>query len=237
MTPEHRFTDKRRSALPEQPTESSTRPSAATVSDMAATPEVENDDDLIDSAIGSALEAASFGSPAEPAPKPSRAQKKAEKASAKAAQAAAPTGPAVPEGEQYLRLMADFENYRRRTAQQILDQQRYSSEAAARALLPVLDNLERGLEHAPENDEAQSFVEGVRMAARDFTAILEQLGVKPIEAVGTKFDPALHEAIGGEETNEYDVDTVTTELQRGWLLHDRVLRPAIVRIATPVTSE
>jgi len=134
--------------------------------------------------------------------------------------------------EKYLRLTADFENFKRRRAQEFVDISRYSSEAAARALLPVLDNLERALEHAPESEDAKPFVEGVRIAARNFVTTLEELGVKPIEAVGQPFDPTVHEAIGGEQSSDVEVDTVTTELQRGWKLHDRLLRPAIVRIAT-----
>jgi len=135
--------------------------------------------------------------------------------------------------QKYLRVTADFENFRRRRAQEFADLSRYSSEAAARALLPVLDNLERALEHAPESEDAKPFVDGVRIATRNFMSTLEELGVKPIEAVGRPFDPAVHEAIGGEDSDDVEVDTVTTEVQRGWKLHDRLLRPAIVRIATP----
>ena len=140
------------------------------------------------------------------------------------------------DGQRYLRLAADFENHRRRTAQQLLDQQRYSSETAARTLLPVLDNLQRALDHAPDDEQAQGFVDGVRMAVRDFEAQLAGLGVVPIESLGTRFDPSRHEAIGSEESHDVDEETVIDELQRGWMLHDRVLRPAVVRIATPAKS-
>jgi molecular chaperone GrpE len=139
--------------------------------------------------------------------------------------------------ERYLRLTADFENFKRRRAQEFVDQSRYASEAAARALLPVLDNLERALEHAPAAEEAEAFVEGVRIATRNFVSTLEELGVTPVDAVGKPFDPAVHEAIGGEDSTEVEVDTVTAEIQRGWKLHDRLLRPAIVRIATPAKED
>jgi molecular chaperone GrpE len=139
--------------------------------------------------------------------------------------------------EKYLRVTADFENFKRRRAQEFADLSRYSSEAAARALLPVLDNLERALEHAPESEDAKPFVDGVRIATRNFVTTLEELGVKPIEAVGQPFDPTVHEAIGSEDSADVEVDTVTTEVQRGWKLHDRLLRPAMVRIATPVKDE
>lgn len=134
---------------------------------------------------------------------------------------------------QYLRLAADFENFRRRSAQENLDRARYASESAAVALLPVLDNLQRAIQHAPEGDP---MVDGVRMVARQFEDALRSLGVTPIEAEGAPFDPAIHEAIGGEESPEVSQDTVLAVLQPGYRLHDRVLRPALVRVAHPVAG-
>jgi molecular chaperone GrpE len=134
---------------------------------------------------------------------------------------------------QYLRLAADFENFRRRRAQETLDRARYASEAAAVALLPVLDNLQRAIQHAPEGDP---MVDGVRMVARQFEDALAAIGVTAIEAEGQPFDPALHEAIGGEESPDVAEDTVVQVLQPGYRLHDRVLRPALVRVAHPVAG-
>jgi molecular chaperone GrpE len=134
---------------------------------------------------------------------------------------------------QYLRLAADFENFRRRSAQETLDRTRYASESAAVAVLPVLDNLQRAIQHAPEGDP---MVDGVRMVARQFEDALRSMGVTAIEAEGQPFDPALHEAIGGEESPEVDRDTVVAVLQPGYRLHDRVLRPALVRVAHPVAG-
>lgn len=131
----------------------------------------------------------------------------------------------------YLRLAADFENFRRRKAQELADRARYGSEDAARALIPALDNLRRAVDHAPEGTDP-SFVEGVRMVVRQFEDALASLGVTPIEAVGARFDPALHEAIAGIES-EVEHDTVLDELQRGYRLHDRVIRPSVVRVAHP----
>jgi len=135
---------------------------------------------------------------------------------------------------QYLRLAADFENFRRRSAQESIDRARYASEAAAVVLLPVLDNLQRAIQHAPEGDP---MVDGVRMVARQFEDALRSVGVSPIEAVGTPFDPSLHEAIGGEDSPDVEVDTVSAELQPGYRIHDRVLRPALVRVAHPKRAE
>lgn len=134
---------------------------------------------------------------------------------------------------QYLRLAADFENFRRRMAQETQDRARYASESAAVALLPVLDNLQRAIQHAPEGDP---MVDGVRMVARQFEDALRSVGVTPIEAEGARFDPAVHEAIGGEESPEVSEDTVMAVLQPGYRLHDRVLRPALVRVAHPVAG-
>jgi molecular chaperone GrpE len=131
----------------------------------------------------------------------------------------------------YLRLAADFDNFRRRKAQELADRARYGSEDAARALIPALDNLRRAVDHAPEGTEP-AFLEGVRMVVRQFEEALASLGVTPIEAVGARFDPALHEAIAGVET-EVEHDTVLDELQRGYRLHDRVIRPSVVRVAHP----
>jgi molecular chaperone GrpE len=134
---------------------------------------------------------------------------------------------------QYLRLAADFENFRRRNAQEMLDRARYASEAAAVALLPVLDNLQRAIQHAPDGDP---MVDGVRMVARQFEDALRSVGVTVIDAEGQPFDPAVHEAIGGEESADVERDTVLTVVQPGYRLHDRVLRPALVRVAHPVAG-
>jgi molecular chaperone GrpE len=146
--------------------------------------------------------------------------------------APAADGAAEPD-ERYLRLAADFENFRRRKNQEVADRSRYASEDAARALLPVLDNLRRAVAHAADDGTAERFVSGLELVVREFEAALEKLGVEPIEAVGQPFDPSLHEAIGGEESADVDIDTVVDEVQRGYRLHDRLLRPSLVRIAHP----
>jgi molecular chaperone GrpE len=138
--------------------------------------------------------------------------------------------------ERYLRLAADFENFRRRKTQELLDRSRYASEDAARALLPVLDNLRRAVTHAAEAGAEATLVSGLELVVREFESALEKLGVEPIDAVGTPFDPALHEAIAGVESDAVDVDTVVDEVQRGYRLHDRVLRPSLVRVAHPVAA-
>lgn len=147
---------------------------------------------------------------------------------------AAPVEAALDEWEsRYVRLAADFENFKRRKAQELADSGRYRNEDAARALLPVLDNLRRAVEHAPEAGAEEFFVHGLELVVREFETALERLGVQRISAVGEPFDPAVHEAIGGEESDDVEHDTVMAELVPGYRLHDRLLRPAVVRVAHP----
>jgi molecular chaperone GrpE len=133
----------------------------------------------------------------------------------------------------YLRLAADFENFKRRKAQEITDVRRYESEDAALALLPVLDNLRRAVEHASEAGAEEFFVSGLQLVVREFETALERLGVMPVPAVGERFDPAMHDAIAAEESDDVEEDTVIAELVPGYRLHDRLLRPAIVRVVRP----
>jgi molecular chaperone GrpE len=135
--------------------------------------------------------------------------------------------------DQLLRLAADFENFRRRKAQEISDRSRYASEDAAQALLPVLDNLRRAVDHAASDGGGQQLQDGLRMVVLQFDQALASIGVEAVETVGSRFDPAVHQAIGGEESDEVTEDTVVAELQPGYRLHDRLLRPALVRVAHP----
>jgi molecular chaperone GrpE len=133
----------------------------------------------------------------------------------------------------YLRLAADFENFKRRKTQEIADVRRYESEDAALALLPVLDNLRRAVEHASEAGAEEFFVSGLHLVVREFETALERIGVVPVPAVGEPFDPAMHDAIAAEESDDVTEDTVIAELVPGYRLHDRLLRPAIVRVVRP----
>ena len=135
--------------------------------------------------------------------------------------------------QRYLRMAADFENFKRRKGQELEDRGRYASEEAARAMLPVLDNLRRAVAHAPEGGADDFFVSGLHLVVREFETVLERLGVSRVPGVGEPFDPSVHEAIGGEESDTVEHDTVVDELVPGYRLHDRLLRPAVVRVAHP----
>jgi molecular chaperone GrpE len=132
----------------------------------------------------------------------------------------------------YQRLAADFENYKRRTRQELADRTQYANEELLRKLLPILDNLHRALDHAPEGIDRNWF-DGLRTVVRQFEDTLQAQGVSPIAAVGEKFDPSKHEAIAREETDEHEEGTIVEEMQPGYRLHERVLRPTLVKVAHP----
>jgi len=132
----------------------------------------------------------------------------------------------------YQRLAADFENYKRRTRQELGDRTQYANEELLRKLLPILDNLHRAVDHAPEGVDRNWF-DGLRSVVRQFEDTLQAQGVSPSPAVGEKFDPAQHEAIAREETDEHEEGTIVEEIQPGYRLHERVLRPTLVKVAHP----
>lgn len=133
----------------------------------------------------------------------------------------------------YLRLAADFDNYKKRVRQEQTDTLQHANADLIGKLLPVVDNFHRVLESAPE-DVDQAWLKGIVLTLQQLDELLTAQGVSPIDAVGTPFDPSLHEAIGHEESDEHPEDTVVTEVRRGYRLHDRVVRPALVRVARPV---
>jgi len=130
----------------------------------------------------------------------------------------------------HLRLAADFDNFKKRVRQERVELLQYASASLAERLLPVLDDFERVLEHAPEGVDS-NWLKGVRMTAQKLQEALQSVGVETIEAVGAPFDPKLHEAIGTEESADQPEDTVVKELRRGYRIHDRILRPALVSVA------
>lgn len=132
--------------------------------------------------------------------------------------------------ERYLRLRADFDNFRKRVERERSEIGRYALIEPLRDLLPVVDNLERALA-AP--GEAGDLRRGVEMILRQLHDVLRRLGLAAVPAVGSRFDPSVHEAVSQEESEAVAVPTVVAELQRGYRLHERLLRPALVRVAMP----
>lgn len=130
----------------------------------------------------------------------------------------------------HLRLAADFENFKKRSRQERTELLQYGTGQLIDRLLPVVDDAERVLEHVPD-DVDENWLKGVRMTVTKLLEALEQAGLEPVEAVGQRFDPKLHEAIATEVSEDHDEDTVLDEVRRGYRLHDRVLRPALVRVS------
>jgi molecular chaperone GrpE len=131
--------------------------------------------------------------------------------------------------EKLLRAYADLENYKKRAAREKQEALRLGNEGLLRDLLPVIDNLERAHAHARGVAGAEAIAEGITLVHRGLLETLERHGVRPVEARGTAFDPKLHEAIGHVES-EHPANTVVDEHQRGYALHDRLLRPALVTV-------
>ncbi len=131
----------------------------------------------------------------------------------------------------YLRTLADFQNYRRRQQDEIERQRGLLLESLMEDLLPILDNFERALQAAEATRELEPLMEGVRMTERQIKAVLARYDIHPILAVGQQFDPNLHEAIQRVESDEYEDNIVIDEVERGYRMGERVLRPSRVIVA------
>ncbi|MCC6850052.1 MAG: nucleotide exchange factor GrpE [Deltaproteobacteria bacterium] len=128
--------------------------------------------------------------------------------------------------DRWMRAQADLENFKRRATREKQDALRFGSEQLLKDLLPVIDNLHRALAHAGSDDPIAA---GVELVLRGFDEVFERHGVKVVSARGTPFDPSFHEAISHVES-EHPPNTVIDEHQRGYILHDRLLRPALVTV-------
>lgn len=137
--------------------------------------------------------------------------------------------PEEDENSRYMRLMADFQNYKKRVEKEKSDIYSYANEKLATELLTVLDNFERALEHEGEND---SFKEGMEMIFKQLFDVLEKAGLKEIPALGEEFDPNFHNAVMNEDTEEYESGTVSGVMQKGYTLNGKVIRPSMVRVAS-----
>lgn len=138
--------------------------------------------------------------------------------------------------ESLARRQADFENYRKRMERERSETYNRVVADIAGKLLPVLDNLKRALEteasvEASESDEFRHFLSGVDLIYKQLTGVLDALGVKPVLAEGEQFDPHLHEAVVTEPTDDFEPDTVMQEIVRGFTLGDKLIRPALVKVA------
>jgi molecular chaperone GrpE len=140
--------------------------------------------------------------------------------------------------DRFLRVSAEFENYKKRAAREMNDFRKFANESFAKGMLPVVDNLDRAIESSSDDDHSNSsVVEGVNMTLKEILKIFEQFGVKPFESLGKTFDPAVHQAVMQEESDEHPEKTILTELEKGYMIHDRLLRPAMVVVSKKTDPE
>lgn len=133
--------------------------------------------------------------------------------------------------DKYLRLYADFENYKRLVAKEREELIKYSNEGLIRELLSVIDHLELALQHSSDNEVSSALAEGVNMTLRELKTVLEKFGLVNIEAIGKPFDPFIHHAMSQIESEKDDENAVIAEFRKGYMLRDRVLRAALVGVS------
>lgn len=136
------------------------------------------------------------------------------------------------EKDRGLRLQAEMENLRTRTARELVDERKYAPLPLLRDILPVIDNIDRALEAAEQSEEAAALLEGFKLVRQQLVGILQQHNCTRIEAVGEPFDPQIHEAILQQPSEEQPANHVLQETQAGYLLHDRVVRPSQVIVSS-----
>jgi molecular chaperone GrpE len=133
--------------------------------------------------------------------------------------------------ERLLRLQAEFENFRKRVAKEKIEFSKYATEEVIKSFLPVLDNLERALIAAEQVKDFEGLSKGVEIIAKQFSEAFRKTGLSDIEALNQPFDPIIHQAVARVESTEIPNNTIVEVLQKGYYLHDKVLRPAMVKVA------
>jgi molecular chaperone GrpE len=139
--------------------------------------------------------------------------------------------------DRLLRVSADFENYKKRASREMEEFRKYANQSLLKEMLAVVDNLELAINSSNDKKKSdQSLIEGLNLTLNEILRVFEKFNVKPIEARGKAFDPAFHEAVMREETDDFPENTVISEFQKGYLILDRLLRPAMVVVAVPKTT-
>lgn len=139
--------------------------------------------------------------------------------------------------ERYLRQAAELDNFKKRTARERDEAIRFANEALIKDLLPVVDNLERAVAHASGGGNGKPLVEGVEMVLKALLDVLMKHGAVQITALGQLFDPSKHEAMAQVESDTHEPNSVVDELHKGYMLRDRLLRPALVSVAKAIKSQ
>ena len=133
--------------------------------------------------------------------------------------------------DRFLRASAELENYKKRTQKEMADFRKYANASLVKELLGVVDNLERAIESSNESNEEGQLSEGLNLTLKELLKIFEKFHACPIEALGEPFDPCYHQAMMQQETTEQPENVVLNELQKGYMIHDRLLRPAMVVVS------
>ncbi len=133
--------------------------------------------------------------------------------------------------DKLIRMVAEMEHLKRQFKKEKEEFQRYCHEEIVKAIIPAIDNLERAITHADDESNFKALKEGIEITLKMLLKSLEKFGVKPIESKGQRFDPYYHEAMAQVETDEHEPGTVVEEYQKGYMIRDRLLRPALVCVA------
>ena len=141
------------------------------------------------------------------------------------------------EKDRVLRLSAEFENYKKRKQRESDEFKKFANETIFRQLLTVVDNLERAIFSTKENSDEGGLLEGVKLTHKEILKLFETFNVKPVEAENQPFDPNFHQAVTQEETDDFPENSVSKVLQKGYLLHDRLIRPAMVVVSKRANKE
>ena len=180
-------------------------------------------------------EAAAEEAAAESEAEEAKAEEKAEEQAGSEAEAEpeekkaeAEASPEEQESERYMRLMAEFQNFKRRAAKEKSDIHAFANERIIGDLLPVMDNFERALE--TETEDTEAYAKGMQLIFEQMKTALEKAGLKEIEALGLDFDPNVHNAVMTDNTEEYENDKISKVLQKGYKLNDKVIRPSMVAV-------
>lgn len=139
--------------------------------------------------------------------------------------------------DRLLRLQAEFENYKKRMVREKAEFLKFAHEGLILDFLPILDNLERAVGAARAEAGSTPLLEGLEMIGRLFRSVLEKAGVTPMETMGQPFDPAYHQAVAQVESSQGEANLVVEEIQKGYLIEGRVLRPAMVKVSRAVSPE
>jgi len=139
--------------------------------------------------------------------------------------------------EKMLRIAADFDNYKKRIQRELGEREERAIGETIKILLPAIDNLQRAMTHLKKANDIKTISDGLLLIEKNFIDSMNKLGIKRFESVGQPFDPSFHEAIGQEPSDEYPAGVVSAEIQCGYTLNDKLLRPALVMVSTGRKTE